>query len=36
MAVVLAEMIEVADGLDTTVELVSGKPPIRNAVARLL
>lgn len=36
VAAVLAELIEVADGVDTTVELVSGTLPIRNAVAQLL
>lgn len=36
VAAVLAELIEVAEGVDTTFELVSGTLPIRNAVARLL
>ncbi len=35
VAAVLAEIIEVADGVDTTVELVAGTLPIRNAVALL-
>lgn len=36
VAAVLAELIEVGDGVDTTVELVAGTLPIRNAVALLL
>ena len=36
VAAVLAELIEVADGVNTTIEVVSGTLPIRNAVAQLL
>ena len=36
VAAVLAELIEVADGVNTTIEVVSGTLPIRNAVARIL
>lgn len=36
VAAVLAELIEVGDGLNTTIEVVSGNLPIRNAVAQIL
>ena len=36
VAAVLAEIIEVADGVNTTIEVVSGTLPIRNAVAQIL
>ena len=36
VAAVLAELIEVADGVDATIEVVSGTLPIRNAVAQVL
>lgn len=36
VAAVLAELIVVADGVNVTMEVVSGGLPIRNAVARLL
>ena len=36
VAAVLAEIIEIGDGLDTTFELVSGTLPVRNAVALLV
>ncbi|MDW3212710.1 MAG: SDR family oxidoreductase [Ilumatobacteraceae bacterium] len=36
VAAVLAELVEVADGVNTTIEVVSGSLPIRNAVAQLL
>ena len=36
VASVLAEIIEVGDGLNTTFELISGTLPIRNAVALLV
>lgn len=36
VAAVLAELIVVGDGVNRTVEIVSGTLPIRNAVARIL
>lgn len=36
VAAVLTELIEVGDGVNTTIEVVSGNLPIRNAVAQIL